>query len=231
MAVASATVSLAGIDLFDGLVPEELLAVNRTLRLRKFAGGTAIMAEEEPGNAVYIVLQGSLRIHLEGAEGSEVILAILGPGEIVGEMSLVDSLTRSATVVTREPTVVAFLDRTTFWELLRSFPKLSYNLAGILSRRLRLANATIEALATLDVHGRVARQILAFAQEYGVRGTDGSLRIPLRLTQTDLAGLVGASRVRVNQVLVSYKRRRYITVDRQYCITVHNVPALAQRCQ
>ncbi len=231
MAVASATVSLAGIDLFDGLVPEELLAVNRTLRLRKFAAGTAMMAEEEPGNAVYIVLQGSLRIHLEGAEGSEVILAILGPGEIVGEMSLVDSLTRSATVVTREPTVVAFLDRTAFWELLRSFPKLSYNLAGILSRRLRLANATIEALATLDVHGRVARQILAFAQEYGVRGTNGSLRIPLRLTQTDLAGLVGASRVRVNQVLVSYKRRRYITVDRQYCITVHNVPALAQRCQ
>lgn len=231
MTVATASVPLGEIDLFGGLGPEELLAVNRMLRVRKFAAGTAIMAEEEPGNLVYIVLRGSLRIHLEGAEGAEVTLAILGPGETVGEMSLVDSLTRSATVITREPTVVAYLDRTSFWELMRSLPKLTYNLASILSRRLRLANATIESLATLDVQGRVARQLLAFAQEYGVRADNDSLTIPLRLTQSDLAGLVGASRVRVNQVLVSYKRRKYISVDRQRSITVHNAPALAERCR
>lgn len=230
-AVAPTSVPLGEIDLFENLGPEELLTVNRRLRVRKFAPSTAIMAEEEPGNLVYIVLRGSLRIQLEGAEGEEVTLAILGPGEIVGEMSLVDSLTRSATVITREPTIVAYLDRASFWDLMRGLPKLTYNLASILSRRLRLANATIESLATLDVQGRIARQLLAFAQEYGVKADNGSLTIPLRLTQTDLAGLVGASRVRVNQVLVSYKRRRYISVDRQRCITVHNVAALAERCR
>jgi CRP/FNR family cyclic AMP-dependent transcriptional regulator len=149
---------------------------------------------------------------------------------VVGEMSLVDSLGRSATAVTMEESTLYWIDRATFWELLRTLPALTYSLVRIMSRRLRLANAQIQALATLDVYGRVARQILAFAQEYGEPAPGGALRIPIRLTQSDLAGLVGASRVRINQVLVAYKRRKWIAVDPHYHITVLNPRALAERC-
>jgi CRP/FNR family cyclic AMP-dependent transcriptional regulator len=99
-----------------------------------------------------------------------------------------------------------------------------------MSRRLRLANEQIQALAALDVYGRVARQLLAFAQVYGAPVAGGDVVIPLRLTQTDLADLVGASRVRVNQVLVAFRESRHISVDQQQRITIHHPEALAEFC-
>ncbi len=89
----------------------------------------------------------------------------------------------------------------------------------------------MQPLAALDVYRRVARQILAFTQEYGQPAPNGDITIPFRLTQTDMADLVGASRVRVNHVLVHYKEQHYISVDQNYRITVHDKEALAQRCQ
>jgi CRP/FNR family cyclic AMP-dependent transcriptional regulator len=146
-------------------------------------------------------------------------------------MSLVDGLGRSATVVTRERSVLLWIDRACFWESLERMPALMYNLVRILSRRLRLASAQIQWLATQDVYGRLASQILTFAEEYGVPDGSGTIRIPLRLTQDELAALVGASRVRVNQALAFYKRHRCISVDRQLHITVHDPAALARRCR
>ncbi len=101
----------------------------------------------------------------------------------------------------------------------------------LLARRLRLANAQIQALATQDVFGRVARQLVAFAEEYGQLTIDGTTITSLRLTQSDLAALVGASRVRVNQVLSFYQQRQFIVVHPNHHITVQNIDALRQRCQ
>ncbi len=89
-----------------------------------------------------------------------------------------------------------------------------------MARRLRLANAQLQAVATLDVHGRVARQLLALADALGVPQADGSVQIPLRVTQPDLAALVGATRVRVNEVLVGFTKRKMITIDRQLRISI-----------
>jgi CRP/FNR family transcriptional regulator, cyclic AMP receptor protein len=122
------------------------------------------------------------------------------------------------------------MDRATFTDCLQTMPVIAHNMVGSLSRRLRLANAHIESLSTEDVSARVARQLLALAQEYGEPSTDGSLVIPLRLTQADLAGLIGATRVRVNQVLVSFKEHNYISVDHDYRITVYDREALAVEC-
>jgi Crp-like helix-turn-helix domain len=95
-------------------------------------------------------------------------------------------------------------------------------LSGIsLSRRLRLADTNTRCLAALDVHGRIAVQLLAFAREYGEPISDAGVLIPLRLTQTDLGGLVGASRVRVNQVLGYYRKRCYISLDKEGRIIAH----------
>jgi CRP/FNR family transcriptional regulator len=110
-------------------------------------------------------------------------------------------------------------------------PALSYNLLQILARRLREATDQIQALAAQDVNGRVARLILVFAEERGQPTLAGGILIPLRLTQSDIADCVGASRVRVNKIISTYKRRKYISIDPNYRITVHNREALAQYCR
>lgn len=224
-------IDLGEVPPFRDLDPDALAGIKLALRHRVFPRGTAIMTQEQPGEVVYIILEGTVQVHVHDDDGTQVILAVLPPGELVGEMSVIDSLGRSATVVTREACRLLWLDRPTFWDWLRKSPIIAFNLAEILSRRLRLANVRIESLATLDVYSRVARQILAYAQEYGEAATGGGTLIPWPLTQGDLAGLVGASRVRVNQVLVSYKRREYLSVDRRHRITVHDQDALARRCR
>ncbi len=217
--------------LFQELSPEEVSKLAALLRRRSVPAGTSIMSVSEQGESVYLVLNGTVKIHVEQSDGSDVILAVLGAGEVVGDMALVDSKGRSANVTTLEETGLAWMQRDAFQQCLRTMPTLTLNLVRILTRRLRLSNAQVQALAALDVYGRVARQILAFAQEYGHAAPNGDLTVPFRLTQTDIADLVGASRVRVNQVLVYYKEQGYISVSPNYRITVHDQEALAARCQ
>jgi CRP/FNR family transcriptional regulator, cyclic AMP receptor protein len=95
---------------------------------------------------------------------------------------------------------------------------------------LRLANEQIQAQAAREAENRVARQILAFAQRYGQQLPNGDLRIPIRLTQSDIAALTGASREYTNKILVSYKERGYISADSRHYLMIHNQQALAKHC-
>jgi CRP/FNR family cyclic AMP-dependent transcriptional regulator len=217
--------------LFEGLSEVELKRLNNELLHRKvFSPGTNIITVAQPGEVVYILLEGSVKIYVDQLDGSEVILAFLGPGDTFGEMGIIGSGGRSASVLTLEECTCLAMDRKTFLQCLRTMSNLSYNLVRLLSRR-RLANEQIQALSSLDVRGRVARQLLAFAQRYGESNVKSEVLIPLRLTQTDLASLVGASRERVNQVIVDLKEQDYISVDPTHHITVHDLQALIERCQ
>lgn len=222
---------LGDLALFQGLEPQQLEQLSHLMHRKTFVAGTPIIAAEEPGDAAYIILSGTVKIHAEQPDGSTVILSIFGAGEIVGEMSVVDNIGRSATVVTLETSTLLAINRETFDRCLQTMPIMTYNLVRILSRRLRISGAQVQAIATLDVFGRVARQLLTFAQEYGQPIRDKGILIPLRLTQSDLADLVGASRVRVNQVLVFFKQQQYISVDSNNRITILDSESLLQRCQ
>lgn len=223
--------SLGELDLFQGLAPDQLAELNGLLRSQAVQAGTHFITAEQPGEVVYVLLEGTVKIYVTRSDGREVILAFLGPGDTVGEMSLVDSAGRSANVVTTEPSRLLWMDRTTFQACLRTLTPLANNLVRLLANRLRFANEQIQALCTLDVPGRVARQILAMADRYGSRQEGGDVRIPLRLTQSDLAEIVGASRERVNQVIVDFKHRGFISVDPDHRIRVHDRGELARYCQ
>ncbi len=222
---------LADIPLFRQLAPDRLEWLSHHLHRRIFPAGSNLAMTEQPGEVVYIILDGTIKIYNQNLDGTEVILAILGAGDTVGEMSLVDSVGRSANIVTQEKSTLLWMDRRTFQECLHTMPTVTTNLVQIVSNRLRLANEQILALATLDVYGRVARQILAFARQYGQPTPDGGTLIPIRLTQSDIANLVGASRERTNQVMVFFKRQKFISVDRRHRITILNRDALSARCQ
>ncbi len=221
---------LARFPLFRDLKQDDLERLNGQWIRRQIKAGSNIITVLDRGDQVYVLVDGTVKIFVPQLDGREVILSFLGPGDTVGEMSLVDSAGRSANVVTMERTTCLTMDRASFHRTLLSTPQMAYNLARLLSRRLRLANEQIQALSTLDLKGRVARQILAFSDQYGVEGPQG-VRIPLRLTQSDLAAIVGASRERVNQVVVEFKNRGLITVDPGHRITLRQRQPLVDACQ
>jgi CRP/FNR family cyclic AMP-dependent transcriptional regulator len=217
--------------LFHGLTPEQLEELRGLLRQKVCAAKTTVVAAEQPGEAVYLIVHGSVKVYVEHDERTEVILAILGPGQTIGEMSVSDDLGHSASVVTSEETNLLWMGRAKFQHLLQTMPLLTYNLARILSGRLRRANQQIQALATLDVFGRVAHQLLAFARDYGDTNTEGPTLIPIRFTQGDLANMVGATRGRVNHVLGHFTKNHYISENSQHQIIIHNWEALSQYCK
>jgi CRP/FNR family transcriptional regulator, cyclic AMP receptor protein len=215
--------------LFRGVPEEQLAQLCELIGRKQFPANAPLMLAEQAGEVIYFILGGTVKIHLEQADGSEVIISILGRGEIVGEMSALGVTSRSASVVTLEASTLLWLDRANFQRCLLTMPVLAYNLASILATRLRHANDKIQALATQTVETRIARQILTFAEQYGQKHDNGDVQILLRLTQSDLAAMTGCSREHVNKVIVSYKERGYLSVDRHYHFTIHNLPALARR--
>ena len=204
---------LAGIGLFQGLTPDQLARVGRSVRRRAFSKGTNIFTSEQPGESLYFILNGKVKVYIEQRDGTEVTLSILGRGDTFGEMSLFDESGRSASVVTIEDVVLLWMDRQAFQDCLAEVPPLWRNLVRILSARVRVADEHIQALARLDVYGRVARQLLSFAERYGQPASNGTILIPLQLSQGDIADLVGASRKRVNQVIVAFKSQGLIAMD------------------
>jgi CRP/FNR family cyclic AMP-dependent transcriptional regulator len=223
-------VEISKVALFQQMPVTQLQELTPLLHRKSFAAGTAMMTAEQAGEVVYLIQSGTVKVCAESHDGSEVILTILGPGEIVGEMSALDQPMRSASVVTLEKTDVLWIDRASFHRCLLTMPRFAYNLACILSARLRMADDQIRSLARLEVENRVARQLMSFADRYGQSQPNGDTHIPIRLTQGDIAALIGASREHINKVIVAYKERGYLSVDRQYHITIHNPQALAKRC-
>jgi CRP/FNR family cyclic AMP-dependent transcriptional regulator len=217
--------------LFEGLSERQLAWLAERLHSTTFPAGANIMTAEQPGEVVYFIQRGTVKIHVAQTGGADVVLAILGQGDTVGEMSLIDSAGRSASVLTLEETTAWWMDRETFQAALHDIPGLALNLVRTLAARVRLVNELVQALATLDVYGRVARQLLAFADKYGAEDAPGSTLIPIRLTQGDIADLVGASRKRVNQVMVSFRQLGLISTNAGGQITVHRREELARYCR
>jgi CRP/FNR family cyclic AMP-dependent transcriptional regulator len=220
--------ALARLPLFEGLSRSDLSRLLGHLHEKPFPAGTNVLIAEQPGEAVYVILMGSVKVHAVHPNGTEVVLAVLGAGEVLGEMSAADSLGRSASVVTLEETDLLWMDRRTFGASVDSSTILARNLAEVLSKRVRLANARLISLASLDVPGRVASELLSLAREYGQVTPEG-VRIPMRLTQADLAALVGASRVSVNQALGQFRKRKLVSIGKDGRVSLRDEEALVRR--
>ena len=220
---------LADIGLFAGMTPTQLDWVAQRAHRRVFEAGRNVITIEQPGEAVYIILYGTVKIHIEQDE-RDVILSILGEGDLLGEMSLIDSVGRSASAVTLENSLLLWMDKLTFHYMLDNFTPVARNLVRILSARVRLSDQLIQALATLDVNGRVARQLLAFAEKYGHQ-INGATQIRIVLTQSDIADLVGASRKLVNQTMVLFKEQGLIDTDAEGRIAIKDSEGLAKFCK
>jgi CRP/FNR family cyclic AMP-dependent transcriptional regulator len=207
----------------------ELAKLNGLMRQQVVPEGARIFLAADSDGTAYVIRSGMVKVVVEQADGTALILAILGPGDVIGSLTIGDCLGGGRSIVSLDETMLLWIDSEVFERCLRTMPTLSANLANVLARRVRLANERIEALAGMDVRTRVVRHLLLLAREYGeptAMGGQDCVRIPLRLTQNDIALLVGASRVRVNHALSELRRRECVESHDNHQLWIPDLAAL-----
>jgi len=207
--VATATVvstaALRAVPLFSSIGDEQLRLLVPVFSRRSAARGSMIMAAGDPTDSLYIVLSGRLKVMMSDADGKEVILNILGPGEFFGEMGLIDDAPRSASVVAIEPCELLSISKRDFKRCLADNFEMTMALMRGLVRRLRDADRKIGSLALLDVYGRVARLLLDMSET-----VNGQKMVTRRLPKQDIAKMIGASREMVSRVMKDLQLGGYI---------------------
>lgn len=189
--------ALRTIPIFSGLAPERLDVVCRLASMRRVARGTSVVLAGESTDFVYFVLNGSLKVVVGDEDGREVILTIVGQGDVFGEMGVVDDSPRSATVTAVAPTDLVVFSQADFRRILQEDFDVCLRLMGRLAMRLRDADRKIESLALLDVYGRVARLLLDMAETVN----DQEKIIRKKISKNDIAKMIGASREMVSRVM------------------------------
>lgn len=222
--------ALAAVPLFSGLNQVQLNTIAGYLRRRSFEEREVIVRRDSPGDALYIIASGKVKVcYVE--EDTETIIAVFSAGDFFGELSVLDGEGRSADVVALEATEVLVLATEDVHASINAFPAIAITLLRELAGRLRRSTEWIRSLSSQDVYGRIAQQLLDLSHLHGSDLPGGGRRIGLRLTQNDLAGIVGASRESVNKAMGYFKSKGYIAVDGTHRITVLDREALEKRCR
>ena len=173
----------------------------------------------ETGDGCYRVDDGLLKVAIISRIGKERILAFLGPGAIVGEMSIIDRLPRCANVVAVRPAILSFISCTDFQGFAKIHPEVYETLLALLAARLREIDMAVAAGTFLPVGGRIACALLELAQEFGRDVGSGRIVIHQKISQAEVAAMAGVSREHVNRILNDWKRRQLVSqLEGYYCI-------------
>lgn len=207
---------LRSIPLFKDLTDEDLDVIGDVSVERTLAKGSVILTEGAIGDSLFAIQSGRVKVFIGDEDGREIILKILGPGDFFGEMSLIDQQPRSASVAALEPTRLRVLSQEAFQLCLSRAPRIATTVMQALAKRLRDADRKISTLALMDVYGRVANTLLELAIM-----NNGKLVVGEKLSQQDIANMVGASREMVNRILKDLSERGYISVESK-TITIHD---------
>jgi CRP/FNR family transcriptional regulator len=203
---------LAEVPLFAALDDEASEALAAALTTRAVDRGHVVFHEGDTGDRLFIVLDGKVKISRTAADGRENLLAVLGPGEMFGELSLFDPGSRTATATAVTESTLASLDHDDLRPLLLDRPAVAVNLLRALAQRLRRTNEAMADLVFSDVPGRVAKALLELAEKFGDDEPDGT-RVRHDLTQEELAQFVGASRETVNKALSEFANRGWLRIE------------------
>ncbi len=204
--------ALAKVPLFARLQPEEISRLAARMRRRTYRKNTAVVWQGDPGSTMFLIESGQVKVVMSSPRGQEAILKLLGEGDFFGDIALFDGQPRTADVVTIEESQLLLLEREALVSVIKDSPCLALGLLEALAGRLRYDVELMHVASFLDGPGRLAQVLLRLAG--ALRQSDGApVTIPIRLTQTELAGLVGASRESVNRWLGEFEDRGYIRRD------------------
>jgi CRP-like cAMP-binding protein len=206
--------ALATIPFFAGLEPAALERLAAGMRSRRFRRGEVIFHIGDPGDALFVIVEGEVKISLPSETGEEAILATLRAGDVFGELALLDGAPRSASASALSPTETVVLPRDKFRELIATEAGVRDALLASIAGELRRLTTHVEELHFLDITGRLAARLVRLSQEGGTRLPDGGIRLRTNLTQGDLAAMVGCTRQSVNKLLGQFTDDRLIRLER-----------------
>jgi CRP/FNR family transcriptional regulator, cyclic AMP receptor protein len=218
MAMLSNLDLIRRVPLFSMLTNDQAQSIADSVVKRRFRRGEIVVEQNKKSNALFILLTGRARVLTSDTRGREVILAVLQPGDYVGEMSLIDNEPHSATVRAEVQTDILILGRAEFARCLPENSSLSYAIMRGLVQRLRSADRQIESLALLDVYGRVARTLLQMAED-----VDGERIIRNKVSRQDLAKIVGASREMVSRVMKDLEERGMVHTQESGAVVIKDL--------
>ena len=207
------------VDIFAGLNESQLEALRQNSRIRAVLPGTIVVSEGDEPHGLFIVQSGTLKAFLMDENGREITLSLLGEGDYFGELALLDDAPRSASVIALERGDLLQLSQQAFLELIENDPKVMHTVVRNLVSRIRSLTDSVRALALVDVFGRISRLFSSLAQEQGDHHV-----IEQRLTQQEIANMVGASREMVNRILRDLVTGGYIEIEHHRVILLKKLP-------
>jgi CRP/FNR family cyclic AMP-dependent transcriptional regulator len=212
------------------LPPELLQGLFDKARVSSLSAGQTLFLAGDTGDGCYRIEDGLLKISVNAAEGGERILAILGPGSMVGELSIIDGAPRSASVTALRESKLSFVSRATFDAFSQANPDLYRHVMELLARRLRDTNEALAATSFLSLKGRVARSLLSLAEAFGHDVGGGRILVRQKVTQSDLAAMAGIARENVSRILKDWTDHSLVSrLAGYYCL--ENTRALQREAE
>jgi CRP/FNR family transcriptional regulator, cyclic AMP receptor protein len=209
--------ALLSSPLFEAMKPDELDEVLKFCSERRVLRGTSLLQKGDPGSSMMAVLTGRVRVSSVSAEGKEITLNVINPGEVFGEFALLDGKPRSADCSAMEETTLLVLERRNYLQVLHRNEDLYLRLIAVLCEKLRRTSMALEELALFDLPARLARLLLKLAEDYG-RPVGKEIRIEFKMSQRDIANLVASSRESVNKQLKVWRDDGVVGFDGRYLI-------------
>ena len=212
--------------LFSGLSGDELDVIAEYAVAKRFAARSEIFHKGDDGTEAYAIVKGHLKAVSESPDGKEAVLSIMEPGEVFGEVAMLCGGRRSATVKTLETTDLLVLHRRDLLGVFEKHSSIAVSCLAALAERLVRITDTLEDVMFRSLPTRLARRLLALGDSHGEADGD-DLRIDLRLSQGELAGMVGTSRESVNKQMKAWEREGLVTHDRGE-VVIHDRPTLVE---
>jgi CRP/FNR family cyclic AMP-dependent transcriptional regulator len=212
LTVPTVNTIVARAPIFQTADPDEVAALTTRLPPVHFTRAQEIYGEGEPGDRLYVITAGKVKLGRRSPDGRSHLLAVAGPSDMFGELSLFDPGPRTASATALTGVSAVSMDRDFLRGWVADHPEIAERLLRVLARRLRRTDHDLSDLIFTDVAGRVAKQLLRLTQRFGVQ-EDGAMRVTHDLTQEEIAQLIGASRETVNKVLTDFTHRGWIRLD------------------
>lgn len=220
---------LARAGIFQGVEPAAVEALTEQLQPVEFSRGDVIFNEGEPGDRLFIITSGKVKLGRRSPDGRENLLSVMGPSDMFGELSIFDPGPRTSGAVCVTDVRAYSMDRSALKDWIDQRPEIASQLLRVLARRLRRTNNNLADLIFTDVPGRVAKALLQLAQRFGTQ-EGGALRVTHDLTQEEIAQLVGASRETVNKALADFAHRGWLRLEGK-SVLISDSERLARRAR